>query len=103
MAVQLWLDDVRPAPEGWYWVKTASECISLLKGVICSNLSLDHDLGDDIGAGTGYDVITWIEARVHENPLYRVPRVEIHSSNPVAVERMRQALWAIQQYKMGRR
>ena len=54
--VFLWLDDVRPAPEGWVHVKTVEEAKGyLVKGNV-QRASLDHDLGDD-EAGTGYTLV----------------------------------------------
>lgn len=59
--MKLWLDDERPAPDGWYWVKTASEAIHALecmrdaaklprlwegKDVVITHMSFDHDLAD---------------------------------------------------------
>jgi hypothetical protein len=44
--INLWLDDVRPAPAGWIHAKTAQEAIHLLKNYKIGRASLDHDLGD---------------------------------------------------------
>ena len=43
--VKLWLDDVRPAPEGWVHAKTATEACDVMQSVVVSEASLDHDLG----------------------------------------------------------
>jgi len=43
--VKVWLDDERPAPSGWEWVKTPMEAMKLLKKGRVTELSLDHDLG----------------------------------------------------------
>lgn len=43
--MKLWLDDVRPAPEGWTWVKTVDEARARLVAGGVDHLSLDHDLG----------------------------------------------------------
>ena len=32
--VNLWLDDVRPAPEGWLWVKTAQEAKEVFENTV---------------------------------------------------------------------
>jgi hypothetical protein len=92
--MKVWLDDVRPAPEGWHRCFWPSEVIKLLKEASVTELSLDHDLGDD-AKGTGYDVLTYMEerARVHyEN--FNFP-VRLHTANPVARARMQAALAAI--------
>jgi hypothetical protein len=52
--MKIWLDDDRPAPEGWVWVQTALEAIDYLKRVktgilpseAFSHMSFDHDLAD---------------------------------------------------------
>ncbi len=43
-----------------------------------TELSLDHDLGDD-AHGTGYDVLTWIEEAVAIRG-FHPPRISVHSA-----------------------
>ncbi len=50
-------------PEGWTRVYWPSEAIELLQTGQVTELSLDHDLGDD-ARGTGYDVVLWVEEQV---------------------------------------
>jgi hypothetical protein len=59
--MKVYLDDERPCPDGWVVARWPEEVIELLKTGQVTHLSLDHDLGDDY-RGTGYDVITWIDA-----------------------------------------
>jgi hypothetical protein len=47
--VKVWLDDEREAPEGWVHVRTPEEAIELLRAGEVEELSLDHDLGLDVG------------------------------------------------------
>lgn len=92
-SVRLWLDDVRPAPEGWTWVKTAREAIALLAQGDVTVCSLDHDLGAE---ESGYDVLLWIEACMAAGAWYgALPEFHIHSANPVGRERMMAALRSI--------
>jgi hypothetical protein len=42
---KLWLDDTRPAPEGWVHAKTVPEAIEVLRAGPVECASLDHDLG----------------------------------------------------------
>ena len=91
--MKIWLDDKRPEPSGWtrcYWPE---EVIELLRAYPVTEISLDHDLGDD-DHGTGYDVLLWIEEQVvlHE---YKPPIIHIHSDNSSAVQRMRLAVQSI--------
>lgn len=91
--MNVFLDDLRPAPEGWVRVLWPDEAIALLKTGEVTHLSLDHDLGDD-RRGTGYDVLLWIEEAVAVNG-FRAPEIIIHSANPAARQRMAAAIAAI--------
>lgn len=95
--MKLYLDDIRPCPDGYILVKTAFECISLLQLYFCSEISLDHDLGDDLKFGTGYDVILWIEEQVYTNN-YSPPVIRIHSSNTSARKKMELGIKSINKY-----
>lgn len=88
--MQLWLDDLRPAPPGWTWVTTAWDAIDALRAGGVVAVSLDHDLGPS-DAGTGHDVACWIEAEAHHGRLTRLVW-SIHSANPIGAERMARAL-----------
>src|SRR5512132_2943655 len=48
--MKVWLDDERSAPAGWVRVRTPEETIELLRSGAVEELSLDHDLGLDVGA-----------------------------------------------------
>lgn len=101
MTVKLYLDDARDTPEGWERVYTANECILRLAQGDVDTLSLDHDLGLE-SAGTGYDVVCWLELRAHAG--LDVPRIiTIHSSNPVGRERMTAGLKRIREIQGGHR
>ncbi len=43
--LRLWVDDERPAPDGWARVTTAAEAIRILGAYEVHDMSLDHDLG----------------------------------------------------------
>ncbi len=43
--MKLWLDDVRPAPDGWVHAKTTSEACDVMLAGQVEEASLDHDLG----------------------------------------------------------
>ena len=61
--MKVYLDDNRPCPEGWTLVRWPEEAITLLKTGEVTEISLDHDLGDD-ERGTGNDVVLWVEEQV---------------------------------------
>ncbi len=89
--MRLWVDDLRPPPEGWRWARTAAEAVELLAGGEVEELSLDHDLGGDDRCGTGYDVASFVEEQAFLGRL-RPLRWRTHSANPVGVARMTAAL-----------
>lgn len=84
--MKLYLDDEREAPEGWVRVCWPLEAIELLKTGKVTDLSLDHDLGDD-ERGTGYDVVLWIEEAVATRG-FVPPQMAVHSANAPARAKM---------------
>ena len=93
--VKLFLDDERQTPEGWVRVYWPDEAITLLRTGEVTEISLDHDLGDDV-RGTGYDVILWIEEAVQLRS-FVPPRIHVHSANAAARIRMHAGIKAIEQ------
>lgn len=92
--IKLWLDDIRPAPKGFTWAKTAEEAIAHLATGDVKLCSLDHDLEDEL---TGYDVLTWMEESVAKGIWYGpLPTILVHSANPPARKRMQLAALAIE-------
>ena len=92
--MKIFLDDVRDTPEGYVRCYWPSEVIELLKANPVSELSLDHDLGDD-EKGTGYDVLKWIEEEVYTNNFTPPKVIKVHSANPIAKQRMLSAIASI--------
>jgi NAD+-processing family protein with receiver domain len=110
--VNLWLDDFRPAPEGWEHVTNVEAAKHVLLTGMVKHASLDHDLGacvDCLGGlseeewlerhgfvsmphcshvGTGYDLVCWMEETGH----WPEVRPTVHSANPVGAQRMRLAI-----------
>jgi hypothetical protein len=95
--MKIFLDDIRIEPEDWVRVKTAQEAIDLLRSNKVSEISLDHDLGDDKN-GTGYDVILWIEQEVYQNN-YIPPIIKVHSANVPARKKMEAGIKNILRFK----
>lgn len=87
--MKLWIDDVRPAPEGYIWVKT----VYAAKAIIISSercketielINVDHDAGVFSEYGGDYiELLDWLEETGRNYPIH------IHSMNPVGVENMR--------------
>ncbi|MEY8251922.1 MAG: hypothetical protein RPR91_06025 [Colwellia sp.] len=80
--MKVYLDDERRTPEGWVRVYWPEEAIELLMTANVTEISLDHDLGND-DHGTGYDVVLWIEEAVITRS-FKPPKIKVHSSNPSA-------------------
>jgi hypothetical protein len=103
-SVKVWLDDERAAPAGWVHVRTPEDAIELLRGGDVEELSLDHDLGLDVGVRerTGYDVLLWLEAEVAAGRARPPAVMTVHSGNVGAVTRMEQAVESIRRLSEGR-
>lgn len=84
--MNLWLDDIRPAPVGWVWAKTYAQAVDCLITGRVEHCSLDHDLGEN--RRTGYDVVCWMEA----NDCWPLVSIAIHSMNPVGKANMLRAM-----------
>jgi hypothetical protein len=91
--MKVYLDDERATPDGWMRVYWPSEAIELLKSVQVTEISLDHDLGDD-ERGTGYDIVLWIEEQVVLHG-FVPPKISVHSANVSARAKMEAGIRAI--------
>jgi len=94
--MKVYLDDERQAPKGWTRVLWPEQAIELLKTGNVKEISLDHDLGDDVH-GTGYDVILWIEEAVIVNN-FNPPIITVHSANTSARYKMELGIQTIYKY-----
>lgn len=87
----VWLDDVRPMPEGFnFHAYNSEEAIRALGTGYVQAISLDHDLGPYDG-DTGYRVACFIEEGAFGGWIPRI-KVSIHSANPVGRKNMEAAL-----------
>ena len=95
--MKLFLDDVRPAPDGWHRVPTVAAAKALLtSNEKINEISLDHDLGE--GQETGYDLLKWIERQVAIVGFVPPPIIKIHSANPVGKKNMEAAIERIKRF-----
>jgi len=92
--LKIFLDDERELPAGWVGARWPEEVIILLEAGGVTDISLDHDLGDD-EHGTGYDVLLWIEEAVATRG-FVPPKLQVHSANPSARSKMEAAIRAIE-------
>lgn len=81
--MKLWLDDMRPAPPGWYHAYTAQEAQQALLTGTVEECSLDHDLG--LGAPDGTELVQWMI----DHEVWPETRPRVHSANPAGAARMR--------------
>lgn len=60
MSIRLWLDDLRPHPDGWTRAYTLAEAIEILdrERENLTELWIDNDLGD--GAPEGWRIADWL-------------------------------------------
>lgn len=91
--MKLWVDDIRPAPEGWYQaysVNTAKEMI-IANWENIEGISIDHDSGKYNRFGGDYiNILKWLEEEEHKtNKKIVTFPIHIHSMNTVGVQNMR--------------
>ena len=106
--MKLWVDDTRPAPIGYIWVKSVNEAIERIEdseirvGMLDHNnplcekyikelsidvIDLDHDAGDYAYDGGDYiKILDYLEETERNYPIH------IHSQNPAGVENMRRII-----------
>ena len=102
--MKLWIDDVRPAPEGYVWCKSVNMAKSCIKnweqgyllekeymfevfGIEIELIDIDHDAGEYSFDGGDYiKLLDWLEETGRNYPIH------IHSMNPVGVENMRRII-----------
>ena len=94
--VKIWLDDIRPAPEGYYHCHSVGEAKrDILKceenGRMIDVIDCDHDLGDfEKDGGDGICLLDWLAERK------RFYQIALHSMNPVGranMDRLLERFW----------
>lgn len=92
--MKLWIDDVRPAPEGYVWIRSVNEVKAdieyledLNESIYIEVIDIDHDAGDFAYDGGDYiKLLDWLEETGRNYP------IRIHSMNPVGVANMRRII-----------
>lgn len=106
--MKIWVDDIRPAPEGYVWCKSVIETIKVIEGFENSIenyldewdfpptemwgqkieiIDLDHDAGDYARFGGNYiNILNWMEETGRSYP------IRVHSMNPVGRGNMRRII-----------
>lgn len=94
--MKLWIDDLRPAPAGYTWVKTVNDAKWYIESAedveeifpadtpVIKLIDIDHDAGDFASNGGDYiKLLDWLEETGRNYP------IRLHSMNPVGVQNMR--------------
>ena len=103
--MKIWIDDVRPAPNGYVWCNSVNDAINTIKlreariknilqrytpsetrmkDLSIQVIDIDHDAGDFASDGGYYiKLLDWLEETGRNYP------IRIHSQNPVGVQNMR--------------
>lgn len=92
---KIWLDDNRPAPEGWLWVKTAQAAIDAIVQYKPTHISLDNDLGIIEVVGEGYHVAQFIEQGAYYkviSPMHVIVHTQNYPRGRQMVEAIRKAI-----------
>ena len=100
--MKIWVDDVRPAPDGkeWIWCKSVNKAISEIKEAeymfyasrkkdfwIIELIDIDHDAGEYASDGGDYiKLLDWLEETGRNYP------IRIHSMNSVGIQNMRRII-----------
>lgn len=96
--MKVYLDDERPTPKGWHRFYWPEEAIALLEQGTVTEISLDHDLGND-AHGTGYDVVLWVEEAVATQG-FQPQVIRVHSANSSARQKMESGISNIKRLNM---
>lgn len=86
MMMKLWIDDIRPAPDGFIWCKSVNQAkaaiIAYEHQYSCDNILIDLD--ND--AADYFKILDWLEEKNIVDTGYFF---KIHSKNPVGIMRMK--------------
>ena len=94
--MKLWIDDLRPAPAGYTWVKTVNDAKWYIESAeeieeifptgtpVIKLIDIDHEAGNFVRNGGDYiKLLDWLEETGRNYP------IRLHSMNPVGVQNMR--------------
>ena len=100
MTYQLFLDDLRQAPDSsWIVARTYGEAVDIvIERGFPNMVSFDHDLGDD--QPTGKDFANFlINTDLDDNSMPDNFQYLVHSANPVGAENIRSVIDGYLQFK----
>ena len=86
MMMKLWIDDIRPAPDGFIWCKSINQAKAAITAYE-HQYSYDNILIDlDNDADDYFEILEWLEEKNIVDTGYFF---KIHSQNPIGVMRMK--------------
>ncbi len=88
--IKLWIDDVRPAPDGYVWALSVTDAKNdILRyermGEPLELIDLDYDAGE-YGPPDYIKILDWLEETGRNYPIH------IHSANPAGIANMRRII-----------
>jgi hypothetical protein len=92
--MKLYIDDIRPAPEGWMQARNVTDAIKTIArfGVEITDISLDHDISLSVSVSGEYrpfpsdetfQAVAYYIIAFYKNLLVQKPSITIHTANPV--------------------
>lgn len=98
--MKLYIDDIRPAPEGWQQARTVTDAIRFLHSFKVDEISFDHDISYAVEvAGTqrpfpspeNFTAVAYYFKLLYSSRDEK-PKVIIHSANPVGAKEIEKIL-----------
>ena len=90
MMMKLWIDDIRPAPDGFIWCKSVNQAKAAINAYehqySCDNILIDLD--ND--AADYFKILDWLEEKNIVDTGYFF---KIHSKNPVGIMKMEDIIY----------
>lgn len=85
MMMKLWIDDIRPAPDGFIWCKSVNQAKAAITAYehqySCDNILIDLDNdGEDY-----FEILEWLEEKNIVDTGYFF---KIHFKNPIGIMKM---------------
>ena len=87
--MKIWMDDLRPAPNGFIWCRSVNEAKQTIIAAVepIELIDCDHDLGDYASdGGDGIKLLDWLAETGQHYP------VRLHTMNPVGRENMQRLI-----------
>lgn len=100
--MKLWIDDCRPAPDGYVWLKSTNEALRFIVAHYndIEEISFDHDAGEYVRDGGDYiEILDELERLSYSSRWSYVPKhlcekskFHLHTANPVGAANMRRII-----------